>query len=136
MLDPHAVRPDIVLTTGAILAAACGSPSALDSLASGPARATVTGLVRSSEGSPIAGTTIRIACSGAADPVAVATDSAGHYLTNLFSGSDPFDGNFGELRCHFTEPAAGPSRVQLDTALGFVRGPFLVALQFVDLHEQ
>jgi hypothetical protein len=35
----------------------------------------------------------------------------------------------------FSEPAGQNARVQLDTTLGFVRGPVLVALQFVDLRE-
>lgn len=110
MLRTYSLGPAITLAIGAILAAACGSPSAVNSLNSGPARATVTGLVTSSAGSPIVGTTIQIACASGGNPTAVSTDSTGHYLTDLQSGSDPFDGDFGQLRCHFMEPAAAPSR--------------------------
>jgi hypothetical protein len=65
----------------------------------------------------------------------VSTDSTGHYIANLYTGSNPFDGDSGHLPCHFSEPASGKARVQVDTSLGFVRGPVLVALQFVDLRE-
>jgi hypothetical protein len=66
---------------------------------------------------------------------AVTTDTAGRYITNMNTGSDPFDGGSGNEFCRFSEPAGQNARVQLDTTLGFVRGPVLVALQFVDLHE-
>lgn len=133
MLGRRALRVGIALAAIAGASPGCGSPT--DPFTSGPARATVTGLVTASTGSPIAQTTINIACAGGGPAVRVTTDSAGHYLTNLASGSNPFDGGSGKLLCHFTEPAVAGPRVQVDTALGFVRGPVLVALQFVDLHE-
>jgi hypothetical protein len=64
----------------------------------------------------------------------VATDTAGRYLASLVTDSDPFGGRL--LPCHFTEPATASARARVDTSLGFVRGPMLVPLQFVDLHEQ
>ena len=63
------------------------------------------------------------------------TDSNGHYLANVVTGSHPFHGRYGHLSCRFSEPAAANARVEVDTSLGFSRGPVLVALQFVDLHE-
>jgi hypothetical protein len=63
------------------------------------------------------------------------TDTAGRYITNLTTGSDPFAGRSGQEACRFTEPGQGLSRAELDTLLGFVRGPVLVALQFVNLQE-
>lgn len=133
MRSRRALRFGMVLAAGAGASAGCGSPT--DPFTSGPARATVTGLVTASTGTPLAGTTINIACAGGGPAVRVTTDSTGHYLTNLASGSDPFAGASGPLLCRFTEPAVAGPRVQVDTALGFVRGPVLVALQFVDLHE-
>jgi len=130
MLGHPALRSGIALAAVAGVGAGCGSP-----FASGPAHATVAGLVTASAGTPIAEATIHIACAGGGPAVDVTTDSTGHYLANLDSGSDPFDGDSGKLLCHFTEPATAVARVQVDTALGFVRGPVLVALQFVDLHE-
>lgn len=128
-----ALRFGIVLAVVAGISAGCGSPT--DPFTSGPAHATVTGLVTASTGTPIAAATINIACAGGGPAVRVTADSTGHYLANLASGSDPFAGAGGRLLCHFTEPAVAGARVQVDTALGFVRGPVLVALQFVDLHE-
>jgi hypothetical protein len=133
MFSRYALGSGIALATAAALAASCSSPE--DPFTSGPASAAVTGVVTAPGGSSISGATVRIACAGAGPAVSVATDSTGRYTNNLYTGSDPFDGGTGVLRCHFTEPAVANARVQVDTALGFVRGPVLVALQFVDLHE-
>jgi hypothetical protein len=123
----------MALAAAAGLSAACGSPE--DPFTSGSARATVTGVVTAPGGTPISATTIQIACAGDGESVVATTDSMGRYIANLATGSDPFEGNSGRFPCHFTEPAARNARVQLYTSLGFVRGPVLVALQFVDLHE-
>lgn len=133
MRDRQAYGAGILVAATATVAAACRSP--LDPFSSGSARATVTGLVTSSAGTSVAGTTVHVACAGGSGAVSVVTDSTGRYLANLTSGSDPFEGNSDKLRCQFTEPATGPVRVHLDTALGFIRGPVLVAKQFVDLRE-
>lgn len=133
MLDSQALRRGIPLAAMTILAAACQGP--LDPFSSGSARATVTGLVTSSAGIALRGTTIRIACDGGTGAVNAVTDSTSRYLATLTTSSNPFEGSSGNLRCRFTEPAAAPERVHLDTALGFVRGPVLVAKQFVDLRE-
>ena len=116
------------------LAVACGSPA--DPFTDGPAHASVSGVVVDAGGFPVPGTTIRIACGGGAEPLSVPTDTAGRYLANLETDSDPFGGRGGLLPCHFTEPATASVRARVDTSLGFVRGPVLVPLQFVDLHEQ
>ena len=116
------------------LATACGSPA--DPFTDGPAHASVSGVVVDAGGSPVPGTTIRIACGGGAEPLSVATDTAGRYLASLETDSDPFGGRGGLVPCHFTEPATASVRARVDTSLGFVRGPVLVPLQFVDLHEQ
>ncbi len=133
MLNPQAFGAGILLAATATVAAACRGP--LDPFSSGSARATVTGLVTSSVGTPLPGTTVHIACAGGSGAVSVLTDSTGRYLANLTSGSDPFEGSSDKLRCLFTEPGMGPGRVHLDTALSFIRGPVLVAQQFVDLRE-
>ncbi len=134
MFGLHAPHPSIVLVAITAFGAACGE--AEDPFTSGSARATVTGLVTDRGGAPISGATIHISCTGGGTPVSLATDTNGRYVANLDTGSDPFDGGSGRLVCDFSEPAAGPARVHVDTALGFVRGPVLVALQFVDLREQ
>ena len=95
MLGRRALRFRMVLAAVADVSAGCGSPT--DLFTSGPAHATVTGLVTASTGIPIAETTINIACAGGGPAVRVTTDSTGHYLTNLASGSDPFDGGSGKL---------------------------------------
>ncbi len=123
----------MILQALAALVAACSSE--VDPFDSGPAHASVTGMLVTSAGTPLGGATIQIGCDGGGVPVDVTTDSAGRYLANLESGSDPFDGQSGRLRCQFTEPAAAQARVQLDTTLGFARGPVLVVLQVVNLHE-
>ena len=133
MLDPHGFRAWSLLAAAATFASACRGP--LDPFTSGPGRATVAGVVTSSTGTSVAGTTIRIGCAGGSTLVNAVTDSSGRYLANLTSGADPFEGNSGILRCQFTEPATAPARVRLDTTLGFVRGPVLVAKQFVDIRE-
>jgi hypothetical protein len=116
------------------LVAACASPE--DPFTSGPAHATVTGLVTAPAGHPITAIGVHIACGGGGPAVVAPTDSAGRYVANLETGSAPFDGGDARLPCRFEEPTGGTARVRVDTALGFVQGPVLVALQFVDLHEQ
>jgi hypothetical protein len=114
-------------------AIACTSPT--DPFTSGQAHATVSGLVTDRTGAPVRGTSVHIACDGGGPSVDVTTDSLGNYISNMNTGADPFDGGSGREVCRFTEPAGDDSRVQLDTLLGFVRGPVLVALQFVNLRE-
>ena len=120
---------------GAVASVGTACQSAEDPFTSGPSSAMVAGVVTGPAGAPLGATTIHINCAGGAAPVDVTTDAAGHYAASLESGPDPFDGAFGRLRCQFVEPATGPARVQVDTALGFVRGPVLRALKFVNLHE-
>jgi hypothetical protein len=115
------------------LGAACSS--AEDPFTSGPGHASVAGLVTDAAGAPISGTTVHITCAGDGSPTDVPTDSTGHYLANLGTGSDPFDGSGGELLCHFTEPDAVTPRARADTSLGFARGPVLVPVQTVHLRE-
>ncbi len=105
MFGLHALQPSIALAAIIGLGAACGAPE--DPFTSGSARATVTGLVTDRGGNPISGATIHIACSGGGSPVSAATDTTGHYVANLDTDSDPFDGGSGRLLCHFSEPAAG-----------------------------
>jgi hypothetical protein len=121
------------LASGSIVASACATTD--DPFTSGPAHASVSGLVTDPRGGAIPATSVRIACADGASPQLLATDSSGHYLANLSTGADPFPGGYGRLRCQFAEPGTGTPRVQLDTTLGFVRGPVLVALQLIDLHE-
>lgn len=122
----------VVLALG--LTSAC--QSAEDPFTSGPGSARVAGVVMNAAGAPLAATTIHISCAGGGTPVEVTTDSTGHYGVSLESGPDPFDGSYGRLQCRFTEPATGAARVQVDTALGFVRGPVLRTLQLVNLREE
>jgi hypothetical protein len=126
-------RSSRLLAITAGFAIACTSPT--DPFTSGPARATVTGMVTDRMGAPVPRATIHIACAGGGPAVDVTTDTLGNYISNLNTGADPFDGGSGREACRFTEPAGDDSRVQLDTLLGFVRGPVLVALQFVNLRE-
>jgi hypothetical protein len=133
MLSRSARRSAITLAAFACVGGGCGSPE--DPFTVGPAHAAVTGVVTTSAGARIAATTVNIACAGGGSAMRVTTDSMGRYLANLSSGPDPFDGTSGSLLCQFTEPAAAIARLRVDTALGFVRGPVLVTLQLVDLHE-
>jgi hypothetical protein len=133
MFGRHALGSGIALAAATALGASCSSPE--DPFTSGPAGAAVTGLVTGPAGSSISGATVRIACAGGGAAVSVTTDSTGRYTTNLYTGSDPFEGGSGVLLCHFTEPAVANVRVRVDTSLGFARGPVLLALQSVDLHE-
>jgi hypothetical protein len=119
----------LLVSVGALLGC-----MATDPFTSGPARASVTGVATSSGGAPLAQTTISIQCGGGAASLVLPTDSAGRYLANVSTGPDPFPGSSGRLRCQFAEPATVP-RVLVDTVLGFARGPVLVVLQTVDLHE-
>lgn len=110
----------------------CDSPA--DPFTSGPGHASVAGHVTDALGAPVAGTTVRIACSGASAVTAPA-DSLGAYGINLSLPAAAFDAAGGRPSCRFTEPAADPSKVQLDTALGFSRGPVLVPLQMVNIQR-
>jgi hypothetical protein len=85
-------------------------------------------------GGSIPNTTVRIACPGVA-AVVVATDAVGRYITNLETSASSLTLTSNRVSCHFSEPAEGTARVQLDAELGFVRGPVLVALQTVNLQE-
>lgn len=120
---------------GAAAGLSIGCRSTEDPFTSGPGAASVAGVVTDPGGTPLSATTIHISCAGGGAPVDVTTDSTGHYGANLDSGPDPFDGGYGRLRCQFAEPATGPARVQVDTALGFVRGPVLRTLQIINLRE-
>jgi hypothetical protein len=133
MSSEHVVRLALAMAAAAWVATACGAPE--DPFTSGPAHATVTGVVTTVGGTAISATTVRIACAGDGSSLVAPTDSTGRYIANLETDSDPFDGSSGRLPCHFSEPAAGKARVEFDTSLGFLRGPVLVALQSVDLHE-
>jgi hypothetical protein len=124
-------RTSLVATMTLSAAGGC----ATDPFTSGPGNATVTGLVTDASGLPLSGTTVRIACTGGAAVVVIPTDSTGHYLTNLSAPAEALHGMGGGVVCHLTEPAAGLARVQVDTTLGFSRGPVLVPLQRVNLHE-
>jgi len=121
------------MLTGLSLASlACSSPTASDN--GGPGNATVQGQVTSALGGSIPNTTVRIACPGVA-AVVVATDAVGRYITNLETSASSLTLTSNRVSCHFSEPAEGTARVQLDAELGFVRGPVLVALQTVNLQE-
>src|SRR4026208_722656 len=85
--------------------AACSSPA--DPFTDGPAHASVGGWGVNAGGFPGPGTTIRIACGGGADPLSVATDSAGRYLASLETDSDPFSGRGGVTPRRFNRPAPG-----------------------------
>jgi hypothetical protein len=115
-----------------IVEAACTSPA--DPFTSGPANAAVAGLVTDGQGHPIPATSVAVVCFGA-PAAAIITDSLGHYSTYVSTGLDPFLGRSGRLQCRFSEPATGTPRAQLDTSLGFARGPVMLALQRIDLHE-
>ena len=112
---------------------ACSSPT--DPFSSGPGYASVRGQVTSAGGGAIPNTSVRIACPGVA-AVVVATDSAGRYLSGLQASASSFTLTSSRITCRFSEPAEGIPRVQIDTALGFARGPVLVALQTVNLQER
>ena len=114
MCSRYALGSRIALAAATGLSTACGSPE--DPFTSGPAHATVTGVVTAPGGSPISETTIHITCVGGGTPVFASTDTTGHYLANLDTGSDPFDGGSGALLCHFTEPAAANARVQVEAS--------------------
>jgi hypothetical protein len=124
----------LALAASILLGSGCSSTE--DPFASGPAHATVSGVVTNSQGGAIPGTTVGIACAGVDAPIILTTDSAGRYIANLATGPDPFWGRSARLRCRFAEPSSGMARIQVDTTLGFVRGPVLVAIQFIDLAER
>jgi hypothetical protein len=110
---------------------ACGSAS--DPTGSG--HAWVQGVVSRVSGLPLANSTVRVACGRHGAPVVVATDTAGHYITQLWVDEASL-GADGRAACQFSAPAAADPRVQLDTLLGFARFTQLPALQVVDLRER
>ena len=110
---------------------ACGTTT--DVFTTGSGGASVAGRVTRG-GAPIAAATIRINCDGAA-PVFVTADSAGNYGVSLVTSEQTFDVRGGQVPCHFTEPALGAPRAEVDKVVGFARGPVLRVLQLVDLRE-
>ena len=122
----------LAFSVACLVEAACTSPT--DPFTSGPANAAVVGLVTDGQGHPIRATSVAVVCFGA-PAAAVITDSVGHYSAYVSTGSDPFLGRSGRLPCRFLEPATGTPRAQVDTSLGFARGPVMLALQQIDLHE-
>ncbi len=132
MTRSYRARCAAILVGVSLASVACSSPT--DPFNSGPGTATVQGQVTSAAGDAVPNTTVRIACPGVA-AVIVATDAAGRYLTNLETSASSLTLSSNRVSCHFSEPAEGTARVQLDTALGFARGPVLVALQTVNLRE-
>jgi hypothetical protein len=111
---------------------ACSSSN--DPFTTGDGTASVQGLVTTSSGTPLASTTVLVDCQGSA-PVATTTGASGVYLVNLTAPAAVLDIRGSRISCRFTEPDPTTPRAQVDTALGFARGPVLVALQMVDLHE-
>jgi hypothetical protein len=110
---------------------ACGSPS--DPTGSG--HAWVQGVVSQVSGLPLANSTVRVACGRHGARVAVATDTAGHYITELWVDEASLDAD-GRAACQFSAPDAADPRVQLDTILGFARFTQFPPLQVVDLRER
>jgi hypothetical protein len=110
---------------------ACGSPSD----ATGSGNAWVQGVVSQASGLPLAKSTVRVACGKHGARVVVATDTAGHYITQLWVEEASLDAD-RRAHCQFSAPYAAEPRVQLDTLLGFARFTQLPALQVVDLRER
>jgi hypothetical protein len=133
MLRCQTITPLLAFAT-AMFAGGCAT-RATDPFNSGPGRAAVQGAVYAPDGSLIPGTTVSIACPGQG-AIVVSTNASGYYASNLSAAAQAVDQNAGRVSCRFTEPATGIAHVQLDTALGFARGPVLVALQTVNLHER
>ncbi len=128
-------RPfSLICLLAGTLAVASGCDSPADPFTSGPGHASVQGQVTDAAGGPVTNTSVRIACAGAS-PVTIPTDTLGLYGANLSLPAAAFEASGGRPACHFTEPAVGTPQVQLDTALGFARGPVLVALQRVNLQR-
>ncbi len=123
--------PGLVAIALALATTACDST---DPFTSGPGHASVHGFVTDATGAPVPGTAVRIACLGAAT-VTIPTDSLGSYAASLSLPAAWFKATDGEPSCHFSEPAAGAALVQLDTTLGFARGPTLVPLQIINLRR-
>jgi hypothetical protein len=132
-MPSHPFSGLVALLAGTAALAACTAST--DPFTSGPAHASVTGVVTAPGGAPLADTPVSIQCEGGSAPVNLTTDSTGRYIANLSSGPHPFPGRGGHLRCQFAEPDVSTPRLVVDTVLGFARGPVLVALQTVDLHE-
>jgi hypothetical protein len=102
MIPRYSLLSGMALTAILGLGSACGAPQG--PFTAGAARATISGVVTATGGAPIAGAAIQITCRGGGPPSSVSSDSTGHYIANLETGSDPFDGNSGHLHCHFSEP--------------------------------
>jgi hypothetical protein len=115
----------------ALALGACGSPSD----ATGSGNAWVQGVVSQVSGLPLANSTVRVACGHHGARVVVATDTAGHYITQLWVDEASLDAD-GRASCQFSAPDAADPRVQLDTLLGFARFTQLPALQVLDLRER
>jgi hypothetical protein len=92
---------------------ACGSPSD----ATGSGSAWVQGVVSQVSGLPLANSTVRVACGHHAARVVVATDTAGHYITQLSVDEASLEAD-GRASCQFSAPDAADPRVQLDTPPG------------------
>jgi hypothetical protein len=83
----------------------------------------------------VSGSAVHVTCAGgtASDPAL--TDADGRYLIQLSATAAQLDAGGQLLRCHFSEPEPLAPRAQLDTLVGFTRGPALTPLQMIDLHE-
>ena len=117
----------------AVVLGACGSPSD-SSVNTGSGDAWVQGVVSQMSGLPLANSTVRVACGHHGAAVVVATDSAGHYITQLWADQASLDAN-GRALCQFSAPNPDP-HVQLDTILAFARFTQFPPLQVVDLRER
>lgn len=132
--SPRAARRSLLglLVTAVAVASACDTST--DPFNSGPGRASVLGQVTDAAGAPVINTVVRIACGGAPE-VTSPTDAVGVYSVGLSLPARAFEAASGRPVCHFSEPANGIVRAQLDTVLGFARGPVLVVLQRVNLRR-
>lgn len=126
--------PTCVAAAAALAMPALGCDST-DPFTSGPGHASVLISVADGGGNPVADASVRIACHNGGPTATLRTDSTGHAGANLDSRTTSFSGPGVRLPCHIAEPAQGSSRVALDTAIGFSRGPVLVPLQVFDLRE-
>jgi hypothetical protein len=132
MMTWHHLRVLGLVAATAATGPSCDSPA--DPFTTGPGHASVAGKVTDASGAAVTGTTVSITCAGMS-AVTAPTDSLGAYGMNLSLSAAAFDATGGRPSCRFTEPAVGTPQVQLDTALGFARGPVLVPLQMVNLQR-
>lgn len=133
MTHSQSIARSLALLGIAFGAFACDATT--DPFTIGPGHASVMGKVTTSTGAPVPSTTIRISCPGVSE-VVIPVDTAGSYAANLTTSEPALQVGAGEVSCRFAEPAVGFPRVQVNARLGFARGPVLVPLQMVDLHEQ